>query len=467
MTTPVLSFVQIRSQIEGGDVEAKRTQLQTVLSWLCSDGGSGGSSKRETDVAEAVSILQTKSGLVPGFAASAVAQLVTAFVRIPPKSVEVFPSLLAVLAKDESPIARDAATQCLIKAPWPPQLVGALALAFADLVLAQNTHEMLVTKLVKCMQEAQLAHLPNIVRFLLVQAKAGQRKKILEEILDHMNILDLQLGNSSDRDWQLGKLEKQKTDVIRMEGTLILQICFAVRQNQDLGAELLTLLKAGKRSNISPFSFSLLLAMSQIHRFETTALDALKSIATSSYKDFENCHNCKWVPAHAKEALAPVTIWNALHRIILKSEYWDNLAPELCNFAFILIESSGVATAPAVGNHMNRVVFQEFSHVTIWGPFDLGSWALLELCNRVPAVIKSVVDQILSRIMTKPINILTYSYIFEQIARKGSGGGPVARLSQFGSKILEVLNCLGEVPVQVCERFLWCIKPLFQSGSNF
>ncbi|KAI9336529.1 FANCI solenoid 4-domain-containing protein [Obelidium mucronatum] len=466
----MLDLQQTRALIDSGDVEQKRVQIQAVLGWLfgqSQDGPTAGAARRETDVADAINIVQTKTIGVPGLASSALAQLTASLSIVSPKVIEILAPLLAAVAKDESASARDAATQRIIKADWPPLIVGALCLSFSDLVLAPQTRDLLVVKLVRCMQAAQLSHLANLVRFLLILAKSGDRKRIVQEILSFMNTLDSKLGNSEDQDWQDGRLSKEKTEIIRIEGTLILQICFAVRQNQELGTDLLLLLKSGNRSNISSFEFSLLLAMSQIHRFETSALDALKSIITTACKDFEYRHGSRWIPDEAKQELCPITVWNVLHRIILKSEHWDNLAPDLCNFAFLLIEGSH--STPVLG--ANRIVLQEHSDTTLWGVFDLGSWVLLELCRRHEPVVATVVDQILSRIITKPMNILTYSYIFEEIARRMSSrtgnGSSDSGLLQFGPKILEVLNCLGEVPVNVCDRFLWCIKPLFQSGSSF
>ncbi|KAJ3084611.1 hypothetical protein HDU99_010353 [Rhizoclosmatium hyalinum] len=440
-----MDFTKLRAEIDGCDLEEKRGKLQEVLAWLLAE-----TSRNEVEASEAVSVLQTKCGSVPGFASSALAQITAALSTIPPKAVEAVPALLAAAGRDDG--ARDAFTLKLVKVEWPTRIANALALAFSDLPLPPVAHQALVEKLVRIMKTSQPANLASIVRFLLIQAKAGQRKVILQEILEYMNHFDLLLGDSSEDDWKNNKLSKSKKDAIRTEGTILIQICFAVRQNQDLGIELLQLLKANKGMNHTPFSFSLLLAMSQIHRFEGPALDALKGLANSACKDFEYHRRSAWIPLAAKQAMSPITIWKILKRIILKSEHWDNLIPDLHNLAFTLIESAPIPPS----NH--RLVFEEFAEECVWGLYDLGTWILLELCVIHAGIVKTIADQVLSRIITKPVNIVTYSYLLEMLARKSA-----AQVSLLSSKILEVLNCLGEVPVTVSERFLWAISPLFDT----
>ncbi|KAJ3063970.1 hypothetical protein HDU98_000281, partial [Podochytrium sp. JEL0797] len=447
-----------------GTEAQRRAQLQSVLEWLLGDHNEA-PIRSETDVSEAVALLQTKAGHAPGFPAAALAQILAVLPRAIPQVAAVLPPLFAFASKEDP---KDASVLRFVRVEWPSHLVNALALAFADLPLSPSAHEHLVAKLVNCMKAADSEHLATVVRFLLIQAKVGQRKQILQAILEHVTDLDLQLGSCSDADWVSGTLAKPKKDAIRTEGTLILQICFAVRQNQELGTELLGLLKA---VDVTPFGFSLLLAISQIHRFESTALEILKSKTVQACKDFENHHRSQWLPLEAKRTLSssPTTIWKAIKRIILKSEYWDNLIPELMQFAFLLIEASTAGAQPPNGTH--RLVFEEQSDTTVWGLYDLGSWILLEVCVKHDPVVNTVVDQILSRIITKPISIITYSYIFETVSRKSGGGSAVAagthRLSQFSPKILEVLQCLGQVPLTVSERFLWSILALFESGSSF
>lgn len=73
-----------------------------------------------------------------------------------------------------------------------------------------------------------------------------------------------------------------------MEGTVILHINFAVKQDPALGAEWL----AAARSNhetLSPFAVAVLLSLARIQRFEVQCLDILKAAALKSSQDCERC----------------------------------------------------------------------------------------------------------------------------------------------------------------------------------
>lgn len=78
-------------------------------------------------------------------------------------------------------------------------------------------------------------------------------------------------------------------DVFRqVEGTVVLHINFAVKQDPALGVEWL----AAARSNyepLSPFTVAVLLSLARIQRFELQCFDILRAAAVKSFQDCERC----------------------------------------------------------------------------------------------------------------------------------------------------------------------------------
>ncbi|KAJ3128807.1 hypothetical protein HK100_008956 [Physocladia obscura] len=421
--------------------------MEAKLDWLLDQGPM----TRPAEAADAIACIIANAGSVPGFASSALTQiharLRDAGDNIAPKVVELVAFLLSIVGKhpksahhstsstappsgatptqqQSSHLAqRDLFVTKFVKINWPPKLVNALALAFSDLPLSPIAHELLT-----------------------------HRRPILVEIISHISHLDETILGHCFEDHEGGsKIKKSQKDFIRIEGTIILQICFGMRQNMELGNEFLALIKS--EINI----FFRLLAITQIHRFEVSAQEILKLMAVTACKDCEHIRGVKWINSETKSSAWPQAIWETMHRIIFKSEYWDNITPELTQYAFMLLESSGTT----VSTKHNQITANQ-SLRKIWSLFDLGSHILFSLSRMHDQSAHTILDKILSRIIAKPIALATFAEILESIVLQRS-----AMLSQFTPKITDALMSLGSVPVHESERFLWAIRPLFEhNGAN-
>jgi hypothetical protein len=85
------------------------------------------------------------------------------------------------------------------------------------------------------------------------------------------------------------------SELSAIESTVILHFSYAVRQDQELGTELLKHMKNGKTAYLSSFSLACLLTMTRIHRFEDSVLDFLKSSILGVFKDQERMQKDSWV----------------------------------------------------------------------------------------------------------------------------------------------------------------------------
>lgn len=73
-----------------------------------------------------------------------------------------------------------------------------------------------------------------------------------------------------------------------MEGTVILHINFAVKQDPALGVEWLAVARSIQGA-VSPFSVAVLLSLARIQRFEQQCFDILKAAAVRPFQDCERC----------------------------------------------------------------------------------------------------------------------------------------------------------------------------------
>jgi hypothetical protein len=67
------------------------------------------------------------------------------------------------------------------------------------------------------------------------------------------------------------KKRKQLTKFVNSaEGTAMLHISFAIKQDQDLGNELVKIMKNSKMNQLDIFSIATLLSVARIHRLQDT-----------------------------------------------------------------------------------------------------------------------------------------------------------------------------------------------------
>ncbi|KAJ3236818.1 hypothetical protein HDU78_004425 [Chytriomyces hyalinus] len=396
--------------------------------------------------------------------------------EINPAAIDALASLITCNALTDK--ERDAAVVRVAKMGWPDHLALKLAAAFCDLSLSSIAHELVTARVVACMKTCKDDQFTGFLRYLLILAKAGQQRNILLAIISKMRRMDMSLGDSDDDDWSAGNLATAKVSAIRLEGSCILQISFAVRQNKELGQELLSWFKERKGKEICTISFSLLLAMSQIHRFESQTIDILKATFISACKDSLLHHaTSAWAPKSVRTLVQPIQIWSILKRTIQKSVYWDNLTPVLTQFAFILVDVDPVSI-----NHHHRLVFEQDAHKMVWRSFDLGVWILLELCRQHHgAMARVVLTQLLSKIVAKPVTaVISCSYLLENLMRQ-YGVQLVQQHPQLVASIQDCLNAFGgscsdasgsgdavreDDRVAACRRFLWAISPVFADASG-
>lgn len=129
----------------------------------------------------------------------------------------------------------------------------------------------------------------------------------------------------------------------RIEGTVMLHISFALKQDQDLGNELVKLIKSHKASQLELFNVACLLTAARIHRLQDTIFDLFKASIISVYRDNEKLERCHWISVYSPlkadkygQVLLDVTDRSA-------TSGWDQVIQSLTQLSLILIDSAANA----------------------------------------------------------------------------------------------------------------------------
>ncbi|KAJ6355816.1 hypothetical protein OIU78_004028 [Salix suchowensis] len=140
---------------------------------------------------------------------------------------------------------------------------------------------------------------------------------------------------------EFGGSKRGSSIVRQVEGTVLLHVNFAVKQDPSLGKEVIGLVKLDFRA-LNHFTISVLLSVARVRRFSESSLGILKTVLLTAYRDHKFAKNCKWLPDDFKEeCLQNVQkAEKALLRAVNESNYGrEHIVPTIVQFSFQLLES--------------------------------------------------------------------------------------------------------------------------------
>ncbi|XP_023237133.1 Fanconi anemia group I protein-like [Centruroides sculpturatus] len=135
--------------------------------------------------------------------------------------------------------------KCLCLNKWEPECAVQVASTFREVALSNEELQWLIEKLLKVLQEVEMQEIPTLVYQLLLLSSKGFRKQLLEKILFYFkNQADILKKQKLNRDRNKENESMHSNDTIKhIEGTVILHITFAAKQDQEIGKEFVKLLK--------------------------------------------------------------------------------------------------------------------------------------------------------------------------------------------------------------------------------
>ncbi|KAJ0232275.1 Fanconi anemia group I-like protein [Hirschfeldia incana] len=177
---------------------------------------------------------------------------------------------------------------------------------------------------VKCID---LQDLPSLVYQLLVLASKGFCKR---EVIGGVVCF---FGS---------KAESRVASVLRqIEGTVLLHVNFAVKQDPSLGQEVVALVKSDLRA-FNHFTVAVLFSVARVRKFGENSLGVLRTGLLSAYNDYRFSKDCKWLPDELKEErlLHAKLVEKSLLRAVSECKYGrEHVFPSVIQFGFMLLES--------------------------------------------------------------------------------------------------------------------------------
>ncbi|CAG8457392.1 18818_t:CDS:10 [Dentiscutata erythropus] len=299
-------------------------------------------------------------------------------------------------------------------------------------------------------------------RDILMTNDQGHKRLILRGISEHFNSLDEEVTedeepNSDERVVSSNSLSFAQLS--HMEGTVIIHICFAITQDQELGNEFMKYVKMSKTTLFTPFNISCLLSIARILRFKDQTLDFLKSSIMSAFKDREKLEKAKWIShVDGSQIITSAPILEIFCKIIRKTSFgWDQVTQSLVQLGILILDSA-VSSSP-------------FSKVDTFkilnGPpttsnemaGDLGTTILFEMFKMVRA---EVLEQILSRVISKASSVGYFLNLLKIIIKETPHS-----LHNYISKIKGTLDYLTFLPTNIADIFLKAIQPIILVNKSF
>uniref|UniRef100_A0A663E8C0 FA complementation group I n=1 Tax=Aquila chrysaetos chrysaetos TaxID=223781 RepID=A0A663E8C0_AQUCH len=309
-------------------------------------------------VSEIIGLLMLEARQLPGHA---LAELATLFVDVIKggslsngKSLELFSTVLTALASSKESLAygkgelngeefKKQLINTLCSSKWDPRSVIHLANMFRDIPLLGEELQFVVEKVLRMFSKLDLQEIPPLVYQLLLLSAKGSKKTVLEGIISFFNQLDKR-QKEEQRVPQSADLEiaTMPLDQLRhVEGTVILHIVSVINLDQDLGEELIRLLKTEQQKDpgraLCPFSVALLLSVAVKHRLQEQIFDFLKTSITRSCKDLQFLQASKFL-----QDLFPqqYDVTAVILEVVKNSAFgWDHVTQGLVDLGFSLMES--------------------------------------------------------------------------------------------------------------------------------
>ncbi|KAF8977816.1 hypothetical protein BGZ46_007093, partial [Entomortierella lignicola] len=344
-------------------------------------------------------------------------------------------------------------------APWNHRSVLALATALADVEMETKQLETAIIKIMKQFKHVDATDLPILIYNLLLLSSKGHQRLVLKGTLEFFDRLNTGSANGLQSDNPKGAACLAFSELSAIESTVVLHFSFAVKQDQELGTELIKHMKSGKTAYLSSFSLACLMTMAKVHRFEDSVMEYLKSSISSAYKDMERIQREPWVSSF--EGMRPLPILEMFCDIIRKIPYGlEQLTPSLVHCGVYIMDSMAPKSPWMTSD---KEVVKKFTPKT---PnelaCELGATILAETFKTQASARTEILDNIMSRIVTKSTSTLFFLSLLESIVKNSP-----EELEEHLPRIKESLDYLSFLSLSTAVRLMAAVKDVAKINRSF
>ncbi|KAF8949078.1 hypothetical protein BGZ47_011306 [Haplosporangium gracile] len=347
----------------------------------------------------------------------------------------------------------------IFTAPWNHKSVLPLASALADVEMESQQLEMAIVKIMKQFKQVDAVDIPILIHNLLSLSSKGHQQLVLRGTLEFFNRLNAggHIADSLRSENTKGAAHLKFEQLSDIESNVILHFSYAVRQDQELGTELLKHMKNGKTAYLSSFSLACLLTMTRIHRFEDSILDYLKSSILTVFKDQERMQKDSWVLQF--EGMSPPPILDMFYDIIRKVPLGlEQLTPSIVQCGVHIMDyaapPSPWKTSDAVKKHGPKSPNERAC--------ELGACILAETFRTQASARTEILDCIMSRIVTKSSNTVYFLDLLESITKDSPDA-----LEEHLSRVKESLDYLSFLTPSTAVRLMAAVKDVAKQNRSF
>ncbi|KAK9764538.1 hypothetical protein K7432_007870 [Basidiobolus ranarum] len=470
-------LILLRAIFHGSPVEeesglTRRGQiLLLILQWLCSEEIMNSSSSSERFITDLINFLIPETDELSSNIIVDGTTIIMDYLRqggnISGKVFDFIPKFLQLLAPQEEVTVKEHTGETTVLSGqsfkdflldricsyrWNADIVIHIASIFRDITMTPKQTEFVVNKIIRQFDSVDINEIPPLVYQLLVLSKKGCKRLIIEGITYYFNQLDRKHTSvENDRNLSFAQLS-------HMEGTVILHICFAIKQDQDLGSEFLKFVKSGKTRFLTVFNISCLLSIARIHRFEDATIDFLKSTVLTVFRDAEKLEQIQWMSEYSDFIYVPIL--KIFQSIVAKTAYgWDQATQSLVQLCMIIIDSTSSFGFKTAGRpYVKKVTnLSPNDHAC-----DLAIEVLKELFKLHDMVRTEILDQILARVVAKANSVGSFLNLLDIIVKECP-----QTLTNYISRIKEALDYLSYLSFPAAEHLLKGLKPIVMMNSSF
>eukprot|EP00731_Ephydatia_muelleri_P020314 Em0013g41a len=227
----------------------------------------------------------------------------------------------------------------LCRNKWDPGCVLHIANMCREIPLSPEELKFVVKKLFRETVSLPISEVPALIYQLLVLSTKGHKKLILAAIRELFVRLDNKMSTAMETNHrEVSVTRVSRSDLLQAEGTVILHVTFALKQDQELAKEFITSLKTpDSRASLSPFNVALALSIARLHRFESIVFDFLRTAILKSLKDIERRGASHWIQEKSHDPCDMASV--LLTTVDNSSSGWDHVVEGLVLLGFQLMES--------------------------------------------------------------------------------------------------------------------------------
>ncbi|KAG0022531.1 hypothetical protein BGZ80_000035 [Entomortierella chlamydospora] len=303
---------------------------------------------------------------------------------------------------------RDIILDRVCTAPWNHKSVLSLATALADVEMEAKQLETAIIKIMKQFKQVDAADLPVLIYNLLLLSSKGHQRLVIRGILEFFDRLNI--GGTSVESLRSenpkGAARLAFSELSAIESTVILHFSFAVKQDQELGTELLKHMK----------NFEGMAPLPILEMF----CDIIRKVPFGLEQLTPSLVHCG---VYIMDSMAPKSPWTTSDKEVTKK------------------------LTPKTPNELGC---------------ELGATILAEMFKTQASARTEILDNIMSRIVTKSTSTVFFLNLLENIVKNSS-----EELEEHLPRIKESLDYLSFLSLTTAVRLMAAVKDVAKVNKPF